>query len=78
MIADTVALEERGLAFGFHRAMDHTGAVVGPLIGYLLVMLFAADRNSPTAADFTKIFLLASIPALAAVLVVTFFVRETR
>ncbi|MFN2509886.1 MAG: MFS transporter [Pyrinomonadaceae bacterium] len=76
MIADTVALEERGLAFGFHRAMDHTGAVVGPLIGYLLVMLFAADRNSPTAADFTKIFLLASIPALAAVLVVTFFVRE--
>jgi MFS family permease len=76
MIADTVALEERGLAFGFHRAMDHTGAVVGPLIGYLLVMLFAADRNSPTAGDFTKIFLLASIPALAAVLVVTFFVRE--
>jgi len=77
MIADTVALEERGLAFGFHRAMDHSGAVVGPLIGYLLVMLFAADRNSPSAADFTKIFLLASIPALAAVLVVAFFVRET-
>lgn len=76
MIADTVALEERGLAFGFHRAMDHTGAVVGPLIGYLLVMVFAADRNSPTAGDFTRIFLLASIPALAAVLVVTFFVRE--
>jgi len=76
MIADTVAIEERGLAFGFHRAMDHTGAVVGPLIGYLLVMLFAADRNSPTAGDFTRIFLLASIPALAAVLVVTFFVRE--
>jgi MFS family permease len=76
MIADTVALEERGLAFGFHRAMDHTGAVVGPLIGYLLVMLFAADRNAPTASDFTKIFLLASIPALAAVVVVSFFVRE--
>ncbi|MBA3356685.1 MAG: MFS transporter [Pyrinomonadaceae bacterium] len=76
MIADTVAIEERGLAFGFHRAMDHTGAVIGPLIGYLLVMLFAADRNSPTAGDFTRIFLLASIPALAAVLVVTFFVRE--
>jgi len=76
MIADTVALEERGLAFGFHRAMDHTGAVVGPLIGYLLVKLFAEDRNAPMAGDFTKIFLLASIPALAAVLVVTFFVRE--
>src|ERR1700674_2149846 len=77
MIADTVAIEERGLAFGFHRAMDHTGAVVGPLIGYLLVLLLAADRNVLTARDFTTIFLLASIPALAAVLVVSFFVRES-
>jgi MFS family permease len=77
MIADAVAINERGLAFGFHRAMDHTGAVLGPLIGYLLVLLFAADRNAPTAADFNKIFLLASIPALAAVVVVAFFVRES-
>ena len=76
MIADTVTVEERGLAFGFHRAMDHTGAMVGPLLGYLLLALFAANRNAPTAADFTKIFLLASIPALAAVFVVAFFVRE--
>jgi MFS family permease len=77
MIADTVAFEERGLAFGFHRAMDHTGAVVGPLLGYLLVLLFAADRNAPTASDFNKIFLLASIPAFAAVVVVSIFVRES-
>src|SRR3989454_12501455 len=41
MIADTVRVEERGLAFGFHRAMDHTGAVAGPLIGYVLVLLLA-------------------------------------
>jgi MFS family permease len=78
MIADTVRVEERGLAFGFHRAMDHTGAVIGPLIGYLLVLLFAADRNAPTAGDFTRIFLMASIPALAAVVVVAFFVRESQ
>ena len=78
MIADNVRVEERGLAFGFHRSLDHTGAVIGPLIGYLLVLWFAADRNAPTAGDFTKIFLLASIPALAAVLVVSFFVRESQ
>ena len=77
MIADTVRVEERGLAFGFHRAMDHTGAVVGPIIGYLLLALFAANRNAPSAGDFTKIFLLASIPALAAVIVVAVFVRES-
>jgi MFS family permease len=77
MIADNVAPAERGLAFGFHRAMDHTGAVIGPLVCYLLVMLLAADRNSLTKSDFTKIFLLAAIPALAAVIVVSFFVRES-
>lgn len=54
MIADAVSVEERGLAFGLYRAMDHTGAVIGPLLGYLLVLWFAADRNAPTAADFTK------------------------
>lgn len=77
MIADAVSPQERGLAFGFHRAMDHMGAVIGPLIGYFLVIIFAANRNSLTAADLTKIFLLASVPAIAAVVVVAFFVRET-
>jgi len=77
MIADTVAIEERGLAFGFHRAMDHSGAVIGPLISYLLIMLVADNRNALTASDFNKIFLFASIPALAAVLVALFLVRES-
>ena len=77
MIADTVHIEQRGLAFGFHRAMDHSGAVIGPLFGYGLVFWFAANRNVPTAHDFTKIFLAASIPALAAVMVAIFFVRES-
>jgi len=78
MIADTVRVEERGLAFGFHRAMDHTGAVAGPLLGYLLVLLFAVDRNSPSAVEFKKIFLAASIPAMAAVAVAAFYVREVK
>src|SRR6267143_1864079 len=78
MIADTVRVEERGLAFGFHRAMDHTGAVAGPLLGYLLVLLFAVDRNLPTAGEFKKIFLAASIPAMAAVAVAAFYVREVK
>ena len=76
MIADTVGVQERGLAFGFHRAMDHAGAVIGPLIGYLLVRLFVPNHDVPTAGDFAQIFLLASIPALAAVIVVILFVRE--
>ena len=77
MIADTVAVEQRGLAFGFHRAMDHAGAVIGPLLGYLLVVLFVAHSTSPTKSEFTRIFLLASIPAFLAVLVAVFFMRES-
>ncbi|HEU5460531.1 MAG TPA: MFS transporter [Pyrinomonadaceae bacterium] len=77
MIADTVQVEQRGIAFGFHRAMDHCGAVIGPLLGYLLVILFVANSKSPTTSEFTRIFLVASIPALMAVLVAIFFMRES-
>jgi MFS family permease len=77
MIADTVRFEQRGLAFGFHRAMDHAGAVVGPIIGYLLVIIFVANAKSPTTGEFSKIFLAASVPALLAVLVAIFFMRES-
>ena len=77
MIADTVDYEQRGLAFGFHRAMDHAGAVIGPLLGYLLVVLFVVNSGAPTAREFTTIFLLASVPAFLAVVVAVFFMRES-
>jgi MFS family permease len=77
MIADTVAVEQRGLAFGFHRAMDHAGAVIGPLIGYLLVVLLVVNATTPTRREFTLIFLVASVPAILAVLVAVFFMRES-
>jgi MFS family permease len=77
MIADTVAVEQRGLAFGFHRAMDHAGAVIGPLLGYLLVVLFVANSAAPSKREFTTIFLLASVPAFLAVLVAVLFMRES-
>jgi MFS family permease len=77
MIADTVRTEQRGIAFGFHRAMDHGGAVIGPLIGYLLVVLFVAKSREPTTGEFSRIFLVASIPALIAVVVAAVFMRES-
>lgn len=77
MIADTVSVEQRGLAFGFHRAMDHGGAVIGPLIGYVLVLIFVAKASSPTTSEFSKIFLAASVPAFIAVMVAIFFMRES-
>jgi MFS family permease len=51
--------------------------VIGPLVGYLLVILFVANSQSPTRSEFTRVFLIASIPALMAVLVAIFFMRES-
>src|SRR5438874_8971139 len=77
MIADATPPTQRGLAFGFHRAMDHAGAIIGPLTSFALIWWLVADRNALTAAEYKTIFLCASIPALAAILVAIFFVRET-
>jgi MFS family permease len=77
MIADAAVPEQRGIAFGFHRAMDHGGAVIGPLLGYFVVLFLATNNAAPTAAEFTTIFLLASLPALVAVLLAVFFMRES-
>lgn len=77
MIADSAAPAERGLAFGFHRAMDHLGAVVGPLLGYALVAVIASDDDAIMPDEYRLIFLAASVPALAAVLVAALAIRET-
>ena len=37
LIADSTHPDYRGKAFGFHRSMDHAGAVVGPLIAFVLM-----------------------------------------
>jgi MFS family permease len=78
MIADSAAPTERGLAFGFHRAMDHLGAVAGPLLGYALVAVIASDDDAIMPDEYRLIFLAASVPALAAVLVAALAIRETR
>lgn len=39
LLAGSVEANVRGLAFGLHRAMDHAGAVVGPLLAALLLGL---------------------------------------
>src|SRR5690606_644761 len=37
MLADAVAPEQRGRAFGVHRSADHLGAVIGPLLAFVLL-----------------------------------------
>lgn len=78
MLADSVPHSERGFAFGFNRAADHLGAVVGPVLAYILLSIFAADHDAPTAAEYQRVFMFASIPVVFGVLVILFFVREDK
>lgn len=67
LIASDTPLEIRGRAFGFHRAADSAGAVLGPLLGLLLYELLS-HRLRP-------LFVLAAIPAVLSVACIA-FVRE--
>jgi MFS family permease len=70
LIADSVPAAQRGAAFGFRQAMDSAGAVLGPLTAVLLLPLFLGDVR--------KVFWVAAIPGLAAILLAWFAVREIR
>ena len=56
LLSQSCREEERGKAFGFQRAMDHAGAMIGPLIASLLMAVFTKDLRI--------IFLLAFVPSL--------------
>jgi MFS family permease len=55
LLASSVLPSQHGLAFGFHRAMDNGGAVLGPILAFALLQANVSLEN---------IFLLAIIPAV--------------
>jgi MFS family permease len=77
MLAESVPPEKRGLAFGFNRAADHLGAVLGPVCAFVLLYFLASNPENPTAQDYRQVFLFASVPVVIGLFVVGIFVRET-
>lgn len=69
LIADSVPAELAGRAFGFHKAMDHAGAVLGPLIAS--AMLYAG-------VPLRSVFLWTALPGLLAFLAVSLVREEPR
>lgn len=59
MLAQFASPSTRGRVFGFHRAMDHTGAIVGPLVA--TAILFFAPEN------YRLVFGLTIIPGIIAI-----------
>ena len=64
LISDVTPVEQRGRAYGFHRALDHTGAIVGPLMAMALL--------SGLHLQVRTVFYIAVVPGvIAVVLLVT-------
>ena len=68
LIAESVDPSIRGRAFGFHRAADHAGGVLGPLIAFVVLTWHIAELRT--------VFWLAAIPGVLSVLVVAVGVRD--
>jgi len=77
LIAASVDDRIRGRAYGFHRAMDHTGAVAGPLLTLIcLIVLIIGFEMRDTLLTLRYTFLLAFLPGLLAVIALVGFVQE--
>ena len=76
LVADSVEQKTRGLAFGFHRAMDTTGAMVGLLIAALVVWLSQKNDLLLSRATFQTIVLVSLIPAFLAVITLAVGARD--
>lgn len=77
LIAASADVGIRGRAYGFHRAMDHAGAVIGPLLAILtLTILVIGFGMDDTVLVLRWTFGLSIIPGFCAVLILVLCVRE--
>lgn len=71
VVADATIPANRGRAFGFHRAMDHAGAVIGPLVAMALLYAMGQGERS-----LRIVFACAAIPGLVAMAALVFGLVE--
>jgi MFS family permease len=77
LIASSVDESIRGRAYGFERSMDHIGAVVGPVLAIVtLLVLIIGVGIKDTLSALRWTFILAIIPGILAVLTLLLFVKE--
>lgn len=70
LISGSVPKNEAGKNFGFHKAMDNSGAIFGPMTAFLLLYFFPVN--------FRNIFLIATIPAILGVVTIAVFIKEAK
>jgi MFS family permease len=68
LIAGSVNNGETGRSFGLQKAMDNSGAIVGPLVAFALL--------AALPGNFRIVFLLAGIPSILGIFTIIFGIRE--
>lgn len=76
IIAASGGKKNNGRNFGFHKAMDNTGAIVGPLLAFIILKI-TADRFSVTN-QYKILFAVATIPAILGVITISLFIKEAK
>ena len=77
LLAGSARPEQRGLAFGLHRAGDTAGAFIGLGIAALIIWLNQSGTAQLTRPTFQLIVLASVIPAVLAVIILALGARET-
>jgi len=76
LVADSIDRDQRGLAFGFHRAADTGGAVLGLLIAFGIVWATQAKAVEMSRSTFQTLVIASMIPGLLAVLSLALGARD--
>lgn len=78
LVADSIPPQSRGLAFGFHRAMDTAGAFVGLAVALGLIWRLQGASVDLKATTFRTLVLVSLVPAFLAVLVLLLGARDVK
>jgi MFS family permease len=76
LVADSVDPKQRGLAFGFHRAADTAGAMLGLVIALVVVWLMQSAAANLQESTFRVLVLVSLLPAVLAVLSLAFGAQD--
>jgi len=76
LVADSIAPEQRGMAFGLHRAADTLGALLGLLIAAFVVYQTGAAATQLGAGTFRWVVALSIIPAVLGVVSLIAIARD--
>ena len=68
LLSFSTSPDSRGKAFGLHRSLDTLGAIIGPLLAFLILPLLG----------FNGVFILSIVPGLLAVLIIAIIVSEKK